>query len=115
MVENLPNLPRHKASFKKLTNSNRINPKISTPRYGTVKFPKTENKENLEIFQRTIGTKQLMTVDFISETTDAKTKWQNVFQVLEKYYQQPRILYLGKKKNPSKNKGKSRYSQMKEY
>lgn len=38
-----------------------------------------------------------MTVDFISETTDAKSKWQNV-QVLGKKYQQPRILYLGKKK-----------------
>lgn len=38
-----------------------------------------------------------MTVEFISETTDAKRKWQNV-QALEKKYQQPRILCLGKKK-----------------
>ena len=76
----------------------RINPRRNTPRHIVIKLKKIKDKEKLlkvthEKPQITYkGTPIRLTADFSAETLQARRDWHDIFKVMKRKNQQPRLL-----------------------
>ena len=76
-----------------------MNPNRPTPRHIIIKMAKVKDKERILTAAREKqsvnykGTPIRLSVDFSTETLQARREWQEIFKVLKGKNMQPRILY----------------------
>ena len=102
MKENFPNLAKE-IYFREFQEAQRVpkklEPKRNTPRHIIITLPKIKDKEKILKAARekdTVTYKGVpirLSADFSKETLQARTDWQEVFQVMKGKDLHPRLLY----------------------
>ena len=105
MKEKFPNLVKE-TDFQEVQEAKRIpkklDPKRNTPRHIIIKLPKIKDKERILKAARekeTVTYKGVLirlSADFSKETLQARTGWQEVFEVMKGKDLHPRLLYPAK-------------------
>ena len=103
--ENFPNLAKEK-DFQEDQEAQRVpkklDPRRTTPRLIIITFPKNKEKERILEASRekeTVtckGVPRRLSADFSKETLQARSGWQEVFQVMKGKSLHPRLLYPAK-------------------
>ena len=105
MKENFPNLAKE-IDFQEVQEAQRVpkklDPRRNTPRHIIITLPKIKDKERILKAARekdTVTYKEVpirLSADFSKETLQARTGWQEVFQVMKGKDLHPRLLYPAK-------------------
>ena len=105
MKGNFPNLAKE-IDFQEVQEAQRVpkklDPRRNTPRHIIITFPKIKEKERILEAARekdTVTYKEVPirpSADFSKETLQARTDWQEVFQVMKGKDLHPRLLYPSK-------------------